>query len=188
MQKRNLQDRGAGLLFATMKQHGPSFAASRTRLALVTPLRLALGVAVLVGSLAEGAVGDSALASFALGGAFAAFAIVGDRRGLLRGDAPESLPHDARLAAPWRAALDAAMPSTVGVAVLAVIALAIGQEVLAALLGGVEAGMALAGAIAFVRVVEWERREGARLMVEVGPRGRVWVLPEERSQSADAVG
>jgi hypothetical protein len=121
-------------------------------------------------------VGSSALAAFALGAAFAAFALGADRRGqLLRRDPPEPLPQDARLAPPWRAALDAALPSTVGVAVLAVIALAIGQEVLAALLGGVEAGMALAGAIALFQLLEWERAQGARLMVEVGPRGRLWV-------------
>jgi hypothetical protein len=156
----------------------PLVAASRTRLALVTPLRLALGVAVLIGALAEGAVGASALAAFALGAAFAAFAIAGDRRALLvRRDPPESLPDDARLAPAWRAALDAAMPSTVGVAVLAVISLAIGQEVLAALLGGAEAGMGLAGAIALVQLVQWERAQGARLMVEIGPRGRLWVSP-----------
>jgi hypothetical protein len=61
------------------------------------------------------------------------------------------------------------------VAVLAAIALAVGQEVLAALLGGVEAGMALAGAIAFLQLVEWEGRQAARLMVEIGPRGRLWL-------------
>ena len=155
----------------------PLVAASRTRLALVTPLRLALGVAVLGGALAEGAVGDSALVSFALGAAFAAFAIVGDRRALLlRRDPPASLPQDARLAPAWRAARDAAMPSTVGVAVLAAIALALGHEVLAALLGGAEAGMALAGSIALVQLVQWEREQGARLMVEIGPRGRLWVV------------
>ena len=159
--------------------HTPHVAASRTRLTLVTPLRLALGLAALGGALAEGAVGDSALAAFALGAAFAAFAIAGDRRSLLRRDPPALLPQDARLAPAWRAALDAAMPSTVGVAVLIAIALAIGQEVLAALLGGVEAGMAVAGAIAFVQLLDWERREGARLMVEIGPRGRLWVSPEQ---------
>src|SRR5262249_48795788 len=122
-----------------MEQAPPQVAASRTRLALVTPLRLALGVAVLAGALAEGAESDVALAAFALGAAFAAFAILGDRRSLLlRREPPEALPQDARLAPAWRAVLDAALPSTVGVAVLAAIALAVGQEVLAALLGGAE--------------------------------------------------
>ena len=154
----------------------PLVAASRTRLALVTPLRLGLGLAALAGALAEGAVGRSALVAFVLGAALSAFAIAGDRRALLvHHDPPASLPDDARLAPAWRAALDAAMPSTVGVAVLAAIALAIGQEVLAAALGGAEAGMALAGAIAFVQLLEWERAQDARLMVEVGPRGRLWV-------------
>ena len=69
------------------------------------------------------------------------------------------------------------MPSTLGVAVLAAIALAVDQEVLAALLGGAEAGMALAGAIGFVQLVQWEREKGARLMVEIGPPGRLWVSP-----------
>ena len=159
----------------------PLVAASRTRLALVTPLRLALGVVVLGVALAEGAVSDSALAAFGLGAAFSAFAIAGDRRALLVGrDPPAPLPDDARLAPAWRTALDAALPSTVGVAVLAAIALVIGQQVLAALLGGAEAGMALVGGIALAQLVEWERREGARLMVEVGPRGRLWVSPGER--------
>jgi hypothetical protein len=154
----------------------PLVAASRTRLALVTPLRLAVSLGALAGALADGAPGSSALAAFALGAAFAAFALGADRRGqLLRRDPPEALPPDARLAPPWRAALDAALPSTVGVAVLAVIALAVGQAVLAALLGGVEAGMAVAGGIAFVQLVEWERAQAARLMVEIGPRGRLWV-------------
>jgi hypothetical protein len=167
---------------------GPLVAASRIRLALITPVRLVLGVAALGGALAGGAVGDSALAAFGLGAAFSAFAIVGDRRSLLiRRDPP--LPDDARVAPVWRAVLDAAIPSTVGVAVLAAIALAVGQDVLAAVLGGAEAGMALAGAIAFVQLVDWERREGARLMVEIGPRGRLWVspgTPDERRSASPA--
>jgi hypothetical protein len=169
---------------------GPLVAASRIRLALITPVRLVLGVAALGGALAGGAVGDSALAAFGLGAAFSAFAIVGDRRSLLiRRDPPEPLPDDARVAPAWRAVLDAAIPSTVGVAVLAAIALAVGQDVLAAVLGGAEAGMALAGAIAFVQLVDWERREGARLMVEIGPRGRLWVspgTPDERRSASPA--
>src|SRR4051812_49641429 len=129
-------------------------------------------MAALGGALAEGAVRDSALVAFVLGAAFSAFAIAGDRRTLLvRRDPPASLPDDARFAPAWRAALDAAMPSTVGVAVLAAVALAIRQEVLAAVLGGAEVGMALVGAIAFAQLVEWERTQGARLLVEIGPRG-----------------
>src|SRR5438105_4048167 len=98
-------------------------AAARTSYLLITPIRLALGVLVLCVALVEGAADDNGLAAFALGAVLAAFAILSDRRALLlRRQDPEPLPDDARFVEHWRAAWYAAVPSTVGVAVLSVIA------------------------------------------------------------------
>ena len=48
---------------------------------------------------------------------------------------------------------------------------------LSAVLGGVEAGMALAGALALFQLLEWERAHGMRLLVELGARERRFIAP-----------
>jgi hypothetical protein len=76
------------------------------------------------------------------------FAVLNDPRGRFRGEdaEPPLAPPDAVVAPRWRQALAATMPSTVGVSILAAIALA-PQPALAALLGGVSAGLGVAALI-----------------------------------------
>ncbi len=124
--------------------------------------------------------GDAAARSdgvaFALGACFVAFAALADRRGLqLRRyvEEPEPLPSDAVHDPSWRVALDAALPSTVGVTVLAGIALAADKDVLGAVLAGTVAGLGIASAVGFVPLLAWERERGVRLYV--GSNGRRFV-------------
>jgi hypothetical protein len=122
----------------------------RTRTALVAPLRLALGVAWLVAARVAGASAGPAFAAFGIGAAAVAFAALNDPRArLLRRD-PKPLPEGepVRLDPAWRHAVSALFPSTVGLSLLAAIALA-PQPVLAALLGGASAGLGVAAALTF---------------------------------------
>jgi hypothetical protein len=151
-------------------------AAARTRLLLITPIRIGLGVALLaaafVGDVRSGSLG----LAFAVGAVFIAVAALADRRSLLlRGaDAePEPLPAGAVRDPPWRVALAAAVPSTIGLALLSVIALAIGNEVLGAVLAGAVAGLGLATAFAIFPLLAWERERAVRLYT--GPHGRRYV-------------
>lgn len=124
----------------------------RTRALLVIPIRIVLGLVWLVGARALGSHGGPALLAFALGALGITFVIFNDPRSrFLRADVePLELPAEARVAPRWRQALAAMLPSTVGVSLLAAIAL-VPQPTLAALLGGVCAGLGLAALLALTR-------------------------------------
>ena len=106
----------------------------RLRLLLVAPLRLVLSIVFLAAARAAGA--------FAM-----AFLVPNDPRTRFRGarGEPAELPADASVAPAWLHALHAALPSTVGVSVLAAVTLPF-QPTLAALLAGILAGLGLAAA------------------------------------------
>jgi hypothetical protein len=125
----------------------------RTRTLLVAPIRLALGVVWLVAARLAGSHSGPALLGFVVGGLGIAFLIFNDPRSrFVQGEVePLSLPAAARVAAPWRQALAATLPSTVGVSVLAAIAVAT-RPTLGALLGGVSAGLGLAALISVTRI------------------------------------
>jgi hypothetical protein len=105
----------------------------------------------LVAARLAGAGGGSALLAFP-GGAFAVvFAAFNDPRSrFLRRDEPQVAPADAVVAPRLRQALQATVPSTVGVTVLAAIAI-VPQPVLSAFLGGISAGLGLAGVYGAIR-------------------------------------
>jgi hypothetical protein len=151
----------------------------RARLWIIAPIRLLLGAAVLVAAIVAGAGGRPALIGFAAGAAFLAFTVLSDRRSLLFADRerPGPLPVGAVHEPWWRTALDASIPSTIGVTVLAAIALATQHQVLAAILGGALAGMGIAAAIAGANLRLWERREGACLYLEGGGARRRFLEP-----------
>jgi hypothetical protein len=114
--------------------------------------------------------------AFLVGGMFIAFAALVDRRSLLlrgRDVEPEPLPVEALQDPHWRVALAAAVPSTIGLAVLSLVAVAAGKDVLAALLAGAVAGLGIATVVGLVSVLVWERERAARLYV--GPHGRRFV-------------
>jgi len=147
-------------------------AAVRRRLLLVTPIRVVLAFALLGGALAGDARDRSVVLAFVVGAVVVAFAALSDRRPVLLGRdvEPEPLPPDVTRDPDWRIAFDTSLPSTVGVAALAVIALAAGQPALGAALAGADAGLGLASAFALARLAAWERERGARLYVT--PSGR----------------
>lgn len=124
----------------------------RLRLLLVGPLRLVLSVCWLVAARAAGATSGAALVAFAAGAFGMVFLASQDPRARLRGGGaePAELPAGATVAPAWLHAAHAAFPSTVGVSVLAAIALFV-RPVLASLLGGVLAGLGLAALLAAYR-------------------------------------
>ncbi|HEU5361969.1 MAG TPA: hypothetical protein VFU56_01450 [Gaiellaceae bacterium] len=123
----------------------------RDRALYVTPIRLGLGLVwVAVGRLA-GAPAAGSLLAFAGGAFITVFTLHNDPRARFvpRRD-PEPAPSGAPVAGRLRQALAATLPSTAGVSVLAAVSLVI-QPTLAALLGGVSAGLGLAGALYALR-------------------------------------
>ncbi len=125
----------------------------RERTLLVIPIRFGLGLVVLGAAVLAGAAAAPALLAFVLGLLGIAFTIFNDPRArfLQRDVEPEELPADAVVASRARQALAATLPSTLGVTVLAAIAL-VPQPVLAALLGGVCAGLGLAALLSLGRI------------------------------------
>jgi hypothetical protein len=123
----------------------------RDRALYVTPIRVVLGAVWLVAARVAGAPGTGAVLAFA-GGAFViVFTLFNDPRSrfLRRGEARHA-PDDVLVASRARQALHATLPSTVGVSVLAAVSLAF-QPTLSALLGGISAGLGIAGALYAVR-------------------------------------
>lgn len=123
------------------------------RTVLVIPIRIVLGVVLLVAARLVGSHGTAALLAFATGLVGIVFFLFNDPRARFVRGSGEALPFpdDATLAPRWRQALGAMIPSTIGVAVLALIALAT-QPTLAALLAGIEAGLGVAAALSLARV------------------------------------
>ena len=123
----------------------------RDRAIYVTPIRVVLGAAWLVAARLAGSPGTGALLAFA-GGAFViVFTLFNDPRSrfVSRGEAKDA-PADVQIASRVRQALHATLPSTVGVSALAAVALVF-QPTLSALLGGISAGLGVAGALYAVR-------------------------------------
>jgi hypothetical protein len=90
------------------------------------------------------------------------------RRRLRQADpTPRPAPPEFDLEVPWRSGLRALYPSSLGLTVLAAIALAF-DPVLSAVLAGVIAGLGFAGLVAAVDVALQERRLGGRLFSLAG--------------------
>jgi hypothetical protein len=119
----------------------------RLRLLLVAPLRLLLGIVFLAAARAAGGGVGPTLLAFAAGAFAMAFLVPNDPRARFRGtpSEPAELPADASVAPAWLHALHAALPSTVGVSVLAAVTLPF-QPTLTALLAGILAGLGIAAA------------------------------------------
>jgi len=123
----------------------------RGRLVAVAPLRIGLGLVWLAGARVSGAGSASALLAFATGALLLVILAVNDPRSrfFAPGEAA-SVPPDATVARPVRQALRAAVPSTVGVSLLAALVV-VPYPVLASFLGGVSAGLGVAGLLAAAR-------------------------------------
>ena len=123
----------------------------RDRALYVTPIRIILGAVWLVAARVAGSPATGALLAFA-GGAFViVFTLFNDPRSrfLSRGEAKEA-PEDVHVASRIHQALHATIPSTAGVSALAAVSLAF-EPTLAALLGGISAGLGIAGALYALR-------------------------------------
>ena len=123
----------------------------RDRALYVTPIRVVLGVVWLGAARLAGAAGTGALLAFAGGAFVTVFTLFNDPRSrfLRRGEA-KTAPADAAVARPLRQALNATLPSTAGVSALAAVALVF-QPTLSAFLGGISAGLGVAGALYAIR-------------------------------------
>ena len=125
----------------------------RDRALGVAPIRLVLGDALLVVARAAGAANGPALLAFVVGVFGIVFVLFNDPRArfLRRGVEPLDWPGDAVVAPLWRQALAATLPSTVGVAALALVACAF-RPTLGALLAGVCAGLGVGALVSLTRV------------------------------------
>jgi len=120
----------------------------RMRTALIAPIRLALGAAWLVGARIAGAAPGPAYAAFGIGAVLIAFVALNDPRARVLRREPRPLPEgeEIRLDPPWRHAVAAAFPSTVGLTILAAVTV-VPAPVLTAILAGATAGLGLAAAL-----------------------------------------
>jgi hypothetical protein len=121
----------------------------RLRLALIGPVRLALSIVWLVAARADGARSAATLIALVAGAFASAFLVTNDPFARFRkgSDKVAELPAGASVAPAWLHVVHAALPSTIGVSVLAAIALLF-QPTLTALLAGLLAGMGVAALIA----------------------------------------
>ena len=137
----------------------------------VAPIRFAVAGAGLGASLAAGASRQAAVLAFALGLAGGTLFVVADPRRRWGGGAAEVEPVEPPLGAKeeewWRTALRACYPSTLGLAVLAIISLKF-NAVLVGVLAGVIGGLGVAGLVAGVEVAARERKLGGRVLAQRG--------------------
>lgn len=117
----------------------------RLRLLLIGPVRLVLGIVFLGAARTAGGSSAPMLLAFAAAAFAMAFLVPNDPRARLRraGGEPAELPADATVASAWLHAFHAALPSTIGVSILAAVTLAF-NPTLTALLAGILAGLGLA--------------------------------------------
>jgi hypothetical protein len=123
----------------------------RDRALYVTPIRVVLGAVWLLAARLAGAPGEGAVLAFAGGAFLIVFTLFNDPRSrfLRRGDARDA-PVDVVVASRVRQALHATLPSTAGVSALAAVSLAF-EPILSSFLGGISAGLGIAGALYAVR-------------------------------------
>ena len=148
---------------------------------VVAPIRLALGILALAAAGLTGLSGERALVAFAFGTCVMMLAALADPRARLlqQRDPAEPVPAQAEYASRLEIARHAVFPSTVGVAVLAAIALVFGA-ILAAVLAGALAGMGLAAFVVAVQLAANERREGVELYAEIGGGRRRFTRRRDR--------
>ncbi len=125
----------------------------RNRTLGVIPIRLALGLLLLLAAGLAGAPRSGSLLAFVSGMIGITFLLFNDPRTRFQPARaePVALPADAEVAPVWRQALAATLPSTAGLTVLALITL-VPQPTLTALLAGVCAGLGVAAALALPRL------------------------------------
>jgi hypothetical protein len=121
-----------------------------------------------VAAVLVGAQTDAVVLGWAVGAVLVSIVLAGDRRGRLTMD-PLPLPAQAIPESSAEIARTDVVPSTVGVAVLVLVALPF-EAVLAAMMAGILGGMALMTIVSGVQVAVAERRFGGQLYVQRAPR------------------
>jgi hypothetical protein len=145
----------------------------------IVPIRLALGFAFLGGARALGVTTSGSARLFGLGAfLFALAMLTSRRRRLFWVRATEATPTD--VGAPtagwaWTVARST-FPSTLAMTALAAIALPT-NAALAALLGGIIAGMGIVGLVFAVELLLWERARNVRLLSTPGLKTELYVRP-----------
>ena len=125
----------------------------RNRTLGVIPIRLVLGLLLFLAARLAGAPSTGSLLAFVSGVVAITFLLFNDPRARFVPERaePVPLPSNAEPAPLWRQTLSATLPSTVGLAVLALITL-VPQPTLTALLAGVCAGLGVAAALSLPRI------------------------------------
>jgi hypothetical protein len=160
------------------RTEAPALSSASVRAGGVAVVRLVLGAAFIVGATLRGLGGGPAVLA-ALGGAFVLAVIVLGQRGRAGAGAfaeAVPVPPDARFEPGWIGVLLACIPSTVGVSVMAVVALVV-SPALAAVLGGVLIALGVLAAVFWSQLAARERREEASYWIERGPRPRLFRSP-----------
>ena len=154
----------------------PTLSSASVRAAGVAAIRLLLGVGFVAGSVGRGLDRGPALLAAFVGALVLVMIALGPRGRTREGDLGDALPvpTDARFDPGWLGVLQACVPSTAGVAALAVGAIVF-SPALAAVLGGVLLALGGLAAVAWVQLAARERGERRRYWVERGPRPRVFV-------------
>ena len=154
----------------------PTLSSASVRAAGVAAIRLLLGGGLVAGSIARGLDRGPALLAAVVGAVVLAMIALGPRGRTRVDDLGDALPvpTGARFDPGWLGVLQACVPSTVGVAAMAVVALVV-TTALAALLGGVLLALGGLAAVAWMQLAARERGERRRYWVERGPRPRVFV-------------
>ena len=154
----------------------PTLSSASVRAAGVAAIRLLLGVGFVAGSVARGLDRGPALLAAFVGALVLVMIALGPRGRTRESDLGDALPvpPDARFDPRWLGVLQACVPSTVGVAAMAVVAVVF-SPALAAVLGGVLLALGGLAAVAWVQLAARERGERRRYWVERGPRPRVFV-------------
>src|SRR5262245_60369054 len=134
------------------------------RARVLAAIRGGLSVLGAVAAVLVGGQTDSPLLGWAFGAVMVSIILAGDRRRRWSGD-PEPLPSDAGQETWAEIARTDVFPSTIGVPVLTVVALAF-NAALAGMLSGILGGMALLTVVAWVQVADTEQRIGGKLYGE----------------------
>jgi hypothetical protein len=135
---------------------------------VLAAIRGGLSALGLMAAVFVGATTDAAYLGWAVGATLVSIILAGDRRGRLTMD-PQPLPGEAILERWAEIARTDVFPSTVGVAVLTLVALAF-DAALAGIMAGILGGMALMTIVSGVQVAVAERRFGGHLYVERATR------------------
>ena len=147
------------------------------RARVLAAIRGGLSILGGIAAVVVGAPGETVLLGWAFGAVMVSIILAGDRRGRLT-TGPVPLPGDAIRESWAQIARTDVVPSTVGVAILTVVALAF-NVVLAGLLAGILGGMALMTIVSGLQVALAERQFGGSLYLERGTR-RLFVLGAHR--------